>query len=496
MQVVAKFQAVAPSNSDLVDRIIAQLDQWKSRKFLQHEDGSAVVRHSGVAALEDRVEAELNGAKLNSYEVLEPIVGGHLQTHVQFLVEPDTIHFNCTLSISADGGLAPPEIDLHAPRFVREIYKLDPSWRFSSNSEYIVPRYITVGVGDVETFLNLLHSRQRRLPLVAISEFEGRTIAGDLHERAASDLSGLGHTCRLSRDASWAITNQLGKEWSVYNGAVRLFWPFRANGEHPQNHRLWTFDALTRRGENEIEIRDWLRRQLRERLMEASGFLSDDPAFRIFEKNLERSKWDEARSRGVHKEPALQQEIESLRAALDARDTEIETLRSNVEALTIALRSQTSPADQGSVEAVPPATVEDAIAHGRLLYAGRLAFGDEIDNQAAELNPGAGPPEKVLRYLATLADLSGALEMGPIGKSAPIWLRDANVDASGESETVKKSRAARLQRTFRFGGEGLYCEFHAKPSDGVSPDQCVRIYFTLSDQAPRVRVGYIGRHFD
>ena len=92
--------------------------------------------------------------------------------------------------------------------------------------------------------------------------------------------------------------------------------------------------------------------------------------------------------------------------------------------------------------------------------------------------------------------MSTALEGGPLGKSVPIWLRDAGVEAKGESETVKKSRDARHARTFRFSGEELYCEYHAKPNEGVPPDQCVRIYFALTNQAPRVRIGYLGRHFD
>ena len=77
-----------------------------------------------------------------------------------------------------------------------------------------------------------------------------------------------------------------------------------------------------------------------------------------------------------------------------------------------------------------------------------------------------------------------------------MWLRDNGVDCSGESETIKNKKEARRRRTFRIGGEALYCEYHAKPSDGVSPDACARIYFAVSTHAPRIRVGYIGRHPD
>ena len=98
--------------------------------------------------------------------------------------------------------------------------------------------------------------------------------------------------------------------------------------------------------------------------------------------------------------------------------------------------------------------------------------------------------------LRTLGDLAQALSKGPLGRSVPIWVRDENVECSGESETVKRSGAAKRRRTFTIDGERLYGEFHAKPSDGLSPDFYVRIYFAVTEQAPRIRVGYVGRHFD
>lgn len=282
-----------------------------------------------------------------------------------------------------------------------------------------------------------------------------------------------------------------------YNGAVRLFWPFRANSENPRNHPLWTFDALTRHGDSEHEIRDWLRGQLRERLLDASTFLADSPAFSAFARELDQTKREQARRQNTSVPEASIDEVQALKRELEAKDGEIETLRNNVEALTIALRSHpAASADHAQPEEPPPATVADALSTARRMYAGRIAFGENLDEQIEGLNSGAGPPEKVLRYLGSLANLSAALEAGPIGRSVPIWLRDVGVETSVESETIKRSRDARRNRTFRFGDGEFHCEYHSKPNDGVSPDQCVRIYFAVNESAPFVRIGYIGRHFD
>ena len=497
MQIVGKFQAVAQGNCSLASESVSKIEAWTSSKFEQNSNGYWVVKRTGTEALFDKTEAEFDDNHLTTFEMLEPIQGGQLQTVCRILSAAEQVHFNCTLSIGTDGGLAPPQIDLHAPKFIREIIGPDGRWQFSQNAENLISRFINVGRNDVDQFLSLLQSRLRRLPLIVVSEFEGRSIANDMHVRAAADLCGLGHTCLLTEEAAWEITARIGHEWSNYNGAVRLFWPFRANSENPRNHPLWTFDALTRHGESEHEIRDWLRGQLRERLLDASTFLADSPAFSAFARNMDQTKREQARRQNASISENSIDDVQALRRELDAKDHEIETLRNNVEALTIALRSQpAASADHAQLEEAPPATVADALSAARRMYAGRIAFGENLDEQIVGLSSGAGPPEKVLRYLGSLANLSAALEAGPLGRSVPIWLRDIGVETSVESETIKKSRDARRNRTFKFGDGDVHCDYHSKPNDGVSPDQCVRIYFAVSDSAPFVRIGYIGRHFD
>jgi hypothetical protein len=495
MQVVGKIQAVAPSALGGRDRVIAVLDAWAKRKFTADTSGGSIINRSQTEALVDRRDEAVEDMAQSSFEVLEPVPGGQLRTYVRVLSKADVLHFNCTLSISVDGGLAPPNIDLHIPRFVREIIALDLGWRASPTAEGVAARVHNIGPDGVDTFLQLLEFKQRRLPLVVVSEFEGETLAGDLDARLAADLCGLGHVVRLSAAAAWEITERLGKEWSVYNGAVRLFWPFRANKEQYRNHPLWTYDSLTRRDSSAIEARDRVRSQLRERLLEASAFLSDDRAMDQFLKAGAAAAKGRANDRDGDPIELLRQEIVELREHLDQRDRQIETLNANVETLTIALRSR--PAESAdALEEPPPETVREALDIARSRHGDVLAFGDQLDETVTTLEAEAGPPDKVLRYLDTLADLSRALEAGPLGNTIPIWLRDMGVEASGESRTTRASRAEQKRRTFSIQGQQTYCELHAKPSDGVAPPLCVRIYFATADTSPRVRIGYLGKHFD
>lgn len=188
--------------------------------------------------------------------------------------------------------------------------------------------------------------------------------------------------------------------------------------------------------------------------------------------------------------------IAVLELELDERDREIETLRENVSALMTSLCAQ-EPSESGArQQGVAPTTVAEAIALARATLSDSLVFNRKVDDQIASLKGEAGPPEKLMRYLSTLADLSSELLSGKsLQASIPTWLRARGVESSRESDRNVKSKAARRRRTFAIGGRDIYCEFHAKPNDGAHPDQCIRIFFAPMADG-RIGIGYIGRHFD
>jgi hypothetical protein len=117
-----------------------------------------------------------------------------------------------------------------------------------------------------------------------------------------------------------------------------------------------------------------------------------------------------------------------------------------------------------------------------------------LDGTLKGLSPTAGPPEKILRYLGVLRDYARAVSTGTLGKSVEKWFEDKGVICSGESSTVSTNKKDQEQRTWSVGGERVTCRLHLKPSDGTSPERCVRIYFVPPENG-KVRIGYIGRHF-
>jgi hypothetical protein len=500
VRVVAKFQFVSSTGVEL-DAVSDILQAWGDSKFQTGVDGTTTIKKSGVQAIFDKRSDTIDKTSLVTFDVLEPVSGGQLQTQVKLLKAPEQFHFQCVLTLGSERGLVSPTVDIHSPRFIREIIELPAQWRVAQDAERVFAKCFDVKTQDITELERLIKASQRRLPIVVISELRGETLAGDVHERVSIDTCGLAHTCRLTSDASWELTNLLGKEWSCYNGAIRLFWPFRGNRTDPRAHPLWTMDRLLWRVDDEEEARDRFRRELNEQLIEASTFVADDPAFARFESSKLSAARESSRlsaEAGDYKALAdsYASENDALRTTNDIQLKEIETLKQNIESLTLALRSERSVTTQDVPEA-PPETVLEAVQSARDKLAKTVSFGPDIDRQLETLNSTAGPPDKVFRYLMTLGDLAQTLDQNkPLGRSVPLWLRDKNVEASGESETIKNSKDARRHRTFRIDGHDVHCEYHAKPSDGVHPDLCVRIYFAVSDQHPRIQIGYIGRHFE
>lgn len=119
MRIVAKFQFNTPSErNEIVQQIGTVLDKWSSRKFDMTAANGVIIRRSGASAAFDRSEELVNGWKRDNFTILETVDGGSLQTDVDIIAVTGRTAFRCVLSIGSDGGIAPAEISLRAPRFI------------------------------------------------------------------------------------------------------------------------------------------------------------------------------------------------------------------------------------------------------------------------------------------------------------------------------------------------------------------------------------------
>jgi hypothetical protein len=501
MRVVAKVQLESPF-PDARENAARCIRDWAENKFTLLPDGSTRIRLSGEEALYEHATTEVGQQSGNTFALIQPIDLGDLKTDVSVVQNEGRCSFQTVLSVASTAGIVAPRVTIRAPRFVDQIVA-QGGWYVARSKEHVRAMPLFLRERELAIVDRLLTGEGRRLPIILVSELEGRVLGDDIDSRLARDICGMAHVVRLSSEASWSITNRLGKAWSAFNGAVRLLWPMAGKLDNPRAHPLWTYDTAMFGMADEAAARDRLRRELARRVLDASTFVPDDPVHADFAKAATRQRADAERERQATSGDkstieSLTSELQELRAQIDERDRRITILEDNTAAL---LRALNRPGNEVEIEAggddlnEVPQTVAEAINLARAKFARHLLIAADVEDDATNLNAQAGPPEKLLRYLATLAELSQALAAGPLGKSVPGWLADHNVECSGDSETVRKRTGARSFRLSDQEGR-VDCEWHAKPSDGVSPDRCVRIYFGLAPTEPKVRIGYIGRHVD
>lgn len=431
--------------------------------------------------------------------------GGSLTVQSSILSRSSEILVLVKIAISYnEASISLPSIQLRPPRFISEILNIGSEWQVSLEADRVFNKVFYVTMEVVSSFVELLISDRRRLPIVVVSRIDGRTFSEGLSDRILSDLCGLAHICELNEEAAWEMTNRIGREWSCFNGAVRLFWPGVDLSGNFRNHPLWTVDWLLRHGATSDKAASWLRGVLRELIFEASSYLVENRFFRDFEVSIEENKLHEIRESakvdGDYQklEELFAKENDRLQKEIDRKNDEINALQQKIAALLYSIREKSqsivaSPLDESFI----PANVKEAVRFAMEKFSDNLIFNEKVFEQIDTLNEVAGPPDKILRYLGSLSELSFELDAGNgyLGSTIPVWLKSRNVECSGESETIRSSAGARADRTWRIDGEDVYCEMHLKPSDGVAPDKCVRIYFAKNKKKPRVTVAYIGRHF-
>ena len=345
----------------------------------------------------------------------------------------------------------------------------------------------------------LIKSDDRALPLIVVSEEQGLVLHPGIVDALARDLAAVAIVAVSTTSASWRLTNTLGVEWSCYNGALRLYWPLSATGDDPFKHPLWTPRRLLEGVPGTAEAAKRIRTQLRRRILGLSTLtMRRHPVFDEAER-VQRVQAMELR----RKEAASHQELLGLYEGDNERlDSENRVLKEKVVRLEADLanaRAMLEWAKKESVEdippdeEVPPATVAAAVEKAKKKYGSLLVFGDDVEAGVIFLADDAGPPDKILDYLRGLAELATALRKGALGASKVKWLEDRGFHVSGESDTIRNSKAEMKLRTWHDGQVRREFEFHMKPSDATSPDRCVRIYFDWDQDLRKVVIGWVGR---
>lgn len=492
------------SASAALDELVQVTAKWLIEKGLPAwiEGTTDFLQRDGRLALVSAQRVTAGSAVEWEVTLDEPHDGRRFFSRLCLGVRDKELHLFLEMRAGADGYLiAPVNFQVHTPRVWRDL--LSARGWFVGNTPVSVKPIPWTGMEAGRKFLAVVHHADRNLPIVAVSRYQGQWLTPTLGEDLARDLAGLAIVADLDEVAGWAITNEAGKVWSCYGAAVRVYWPFRGGVVDPRAHPLWTAERLTDSTGSSSEAGRRIRDQLRRHFHELSTYAVDEPPalFAI------RSEASRGRLEELRKEAAESDSYEQLSEQLSERCVQLETALAHEREQNLDLRAKneslqqvwnfTSPTQEDEIapsEVRPVTSIEEAVKRAEENLADDLVFGIDVRAALDSLAYDAGPPDKVYSYFERLAEMNQARRGGPLGKDVIVWLRERGVSCSNESETVLNSASEMGRRTWHDGRTRRKFEQHLKPSDGTSPDRCVRIYFAYDDGLKKTVVGYVGRH--
>lgn len=356
MQILSSYllEAAPLSKEEVVSssaQIEAALKEWLVEKGALNPTATAgtftsKTKGSPVGTFQRRSARSVIGT-FDEIALHEPTSSGQrFITTIALLALADRVVVYTTLTVqNVTVVVAPVFTDPRCPAIVKRLLDLRQDWQLGGVT---LPRPIAEQISGFEggdTLASAIQDPGRTLPIVVVSEVENEPIWDDLEQFVAADLAGLAHVVRIDEDASWALSDELGKLNSCYLGAVRLYWPRGKELDGPQAPRssVWTASYMLSQdsdGKGMQRIRSLLRRSV---MGVASLTIEPPAAIREIQNQAARAKLSELEQRANSNSEEIElarlfiQENEELKESLDEANREAARQASKAEAAEYAL---------------------------------------------------------------------------------------------------------------------------------------------------------------
>ncbi len=400
--------------------------------------------------------------------------------------------------------IAPFEFTLRRPRLIGTLLR---QFRCVCGDVRLSLEPREIRAENIENFVrDRLLSPRRRLPIVLVSRtvVSGKWLVDPTG--LADPLAGIAETYYLAdKWAGFALTNELGKLYSCFNGAVRVYWPDFDVAKSPFSP-IYLPDKLNQIGSKLTDIlfrqlaaisafryvtgpvttdaKEQLQDERRRETEELKAAATDRGDFNELLELVDKENAD-LRKENEH----LQQENESLRASL-------ELARENFR----AIRESQGEAEITNVEAASDESGPQVESVEEAVLAAKETFKDTLAVQDSALESARESPfmqrKKVYQALLAMHEVCLSWRQSRRARSAMGTFENA-FGSKGftykprESMTSRGKWGEEYETTYK--GQRVSIEQHLALGKG-GPDTCLRIHFCVDEDEEKFVVAHVGRH--
>ncbi len=363
----------------------------------------------------------------------------------------------------------------------------------------------------------LLQPTRQRSVIVVAAPSAGNSPVLRVHELAKS-LIGIAHVAHITEDASYLLTESVGKEFSVFGGAVRTYRTgFFPDVDQPTSHPLALYDKITNWSVEDSTFEDFLVKRTMETYLSSRPILTELPPFastrakvaerereRLLEQGASESELlDFALDENRRLLSELEEERETNKSLLSIAENERDQTQEEVDQLrqfNYVLRArvddlEASLADTGTTKDIEIPDNLDDINSWCEQYVGDSVF---ILNRAYRGLNKSQFEDTELIYKALLLLRNHYV---PTRRLGGVEQRNVFQEACGElgleeAESISPSRAGEENDTYyvNYRGKRVLLDRHLKKGDARDSRYCFRLYFFWDQEDERVVVGWLPSH--
>ncbi|MBX6329365.1 MAG: hypothetical protein IRY89_12390 [Pseudolabrys sp.] len=410
------------------------------------------------------------------------------------------------------------------PRFVRTVVERIPNVRLEGRQISMSP-WIIRTEDDVGELVDLIERQTRSLDVIVCSLPEGSEDTAtamvrvdQIHRRTL----GVAHVAVITGPASFFLSDRVGKEFSVFRGAVRSYRPgFDTTLDEPFRHPLGLPDRIASwSGGGPESYEQFLIRQAILRSVSGRDAEQQIPPFTKVRRIAAQLKLDAARDAASSETELLRladQEISELQTTIDKdratyeglvqqyeqeRDQAREQvqqlqalnghLRQRIRALEERLRTQAAAGSEVPI----PSSLDEFEAWCRDHLSGSV----EVHNRALQAVKKSQYEDISLLYKALLLLRDAYVPMkrdGGLDKKRIFEQRCAELGLS-EEPTFAGERWGEEGDTYkvRYAGRPRLLDRHLKKGSSRDERYCFRLYFFWDEDNEQVVVGWLPSHLD